>query len=295
MDFDTFIETGWKDHGERPQEVADRLAVWRHRIGTAAQIAPFARLLTHVYGEHLGQWQRGIELLDSLKTLRAYDGSEAATAPLVRSTAVLRYAGGDRSVLASLDPEDRVQVLSVAASALAGRLDYHAAIDAYRQAVAQADTLPPDSFAFRALASGGNNLAATLEEKPDRDALETEGMVAAAQSALTYWKIAGTWLEEERAEYRLARSLLRAGRTDAALAAAVRCEKVCRTNDSPALELFFAHAVQALAHHARGDQAAFEGQRRLALDEYARVPADERVWCDGDRKELDAAHEDRRG
>ena len=60
-------------------------------------------------------------------------------------------------------------------------------------------------------AVAGNNLAATLEEKPDRDAFETEGMLTAAQGGLHHWKLAGGWMEEERAEYRLARSLLQAG------------------------------------------------------------------------------------
>ena len=45
--------------------------------------------------------------------------------------------------------------------------------------------MPDGSPALRALAVGGNNLAATLEEKPDRDARETRGMVDAARAALT--------------------------------------------------------------------------------------------------------------
>ena len=71
--------------------------------------------------------------------------------------------------------------------------------------------LPPESPAIRALAVGGNNLAAALEAKTDRDPTETRGMIDAAEGGLKYWKQAGTWLEEERAEYRLARSLLQAG------------------------------------------------------------------------------------
>jgi hypothetical protein len=286
MDFDAFIAAGWNDHADRPEEVADRLAASRHLLSAPAHVAPFARLLTHVVGEHLGQWQRGLDLLESLKALPAFDGSEAVAAPIARSTAVLRYAGGDRGALAGLGVEDRVHVLSTAASALAGRLDYSGAIETFRQAVAHAESLAAGSLAFRALAVGGNNLAATLEEKPDRDASETEGMVAAAEAGLKFWKLAGTWLEEERAEYRLARSLLQAGRAADAAIAAQRCLAVCRTNDAPAFERFFAHAAIAMAHRAAGQSDRFAAERALAVECLERIDPAERGWCESDLKEL---------
>ena len=61
-------------------------------------------------------------------------------------------------------------------------------------------------------------------------------MIVAAEGGLKYWKLAGTWLEEERAEYRLARSLLQAGRPHAAIASATRCIDVCTSNAAPAIE-----------------------------------------------------------
>jgi hypothetical protein len=69
-------------------------------------------------------------------------------------------------------------------------------------------------------ATGGNNLAVSLEGRSPRSAYETQGMLMAAEGALQYWKQAGTWLEEERAEYRLARSRLQAGETAAAVQSA---------------------------------------------------------------------------
>jgi hypothetical protein len=91
---------------------------------------------------------------------------------------------------------------------------------AYLDLLAQHCRALRDAAAQRALAAAGNNLAAGLEEKPDRDAAGTAGMVAAAQAGVECWRRAGTWLEHERAEYRLARSLLAAGQAaDAAMAA----------------------------------------------------------------------------
>ena len=146
--------------------------------------------------------------------------------------------------------------------------------------------LARDSPANRALAAGGNNLAAALEEKNDRDVAETEGMIAAAQGGLKYWKLAGTWLEEERAEFRLTRSLLKAGRPAAAIESAKRCIDVCAHNDAPAIERFYGYVVLALAQRASGDANAFAAAREAALALYEEVPANEKQWCTSEIAEL---------
>src|SRR6476661_10637811 len=111
-------------------------------------------------------------------------------------------------------------------------------------------------------------------------------MVAAAEGGLAFWKQAGTWLEEERAEYRLTRSLLKAGRAGDAIASAQRCVAVCVDNDAPAFERFFGHAVLALAHRAAGQGNVFATERDHALALLNQVPEGERAWCERERGEL---------
>jgi tetratricopeptide (TPR) repeat protein len=287
MTFDDFLESAWNDHGDHPQDVADRLASSLHVVETAAHIPPFVRIVTHVYGEHLGQWDRGVALLESLRRVPAFDGSAAAAGAVDRNIATLRYAGGDATVLEALSTEDRISVLALAASAFSGQNGMKRAIAAYTEALALAEPgLPPQSPALRALAVGGNNLAAALEEKKDRDDAETAGMVVAANGGLTYWKLAGTWLEEERAEYRLTRSLLQAGRPHDAIASAQRCIDVCARNDAPAIETFFGYVVLALAQRAGGDADAAAASRQQALALYEKVPADEQRWCQSDLADI---------
>jgi len=280
MTLASFLEAAWNQHAEHPLEVADRLATSMHLVDTATQIAPYAHLVAHVCGEHLGQWQRGLDLLDALGRLPAYDGGAEAAGALARWAAVLRCAMGERAALAGLSLEDRVWVLAGVAAACAGRGQYHAAIEAYSEALRTAQPgLPAGSRALRALAVGGNNLAAALEEKTDRDDAETAGMVLAAECGLTYWRQAGTWLEEERAEYRLARSLLQAGRARDAIEAARRCVDGCLRNDAPAFERFFGHVALALAQRAVGDANGFQAARRTAEELHEQVPSDDRKWC----------------
>lgn len=287
MTFDSLIETAWNDHGDRPQEVADRLAASLALLEAPEHIPPFARLVAHVFGEHLGQWQRGVGVLEALRALPAAGGDAAADGAVGRGIATLRVAGGDRGALDGLGAEDRVSVLAAAAAALAGRNEFGRALCAYAEALALADAgLPPESPALRSLAVGGNNLAAALEQKTGRDAAETRGMIAAAEGGLRYWKRAGTWLEEERALYRLARSRLQAGQMQAAIRSAQDCIDVCRRNDAPAFEEFFGFAVLAIAQRAAGDTAAFAASRDRARQLHEQVPEDERQWCASELGEL---------
>jgi hypothetical protein len=278
IDFETFIQSAWNDHGDRPDEVASRLASSLAIIASRDDVAPYVRLVIHVYGEHLGKWDEGVSLVASIRALPVCDDS--VTPVLDRAAATLHYAAGKPRALDTLGREDRIAALATASSALAGRNRFHDALSAYALALQLADgDLPANSPAIRALAVGGNNLAAALEEKTDRDTDEARGMVSAATAALKYWKLAGTWLEEERAEYRLSRSACLAGEHRDAVAAATRCVDICSRNDAPALERFFGYTALALAHRAAGDDDAFAVAKDHALRHYDLVAPDERQWC----------------
>ncbi len=289
MTFDDFMKTSWNDHADHADQVAARLAESRYVIENASQIPRYAGLVTHVFGEHLGQWPRGVEVLQSLRGIHDADNNADVRGAITRGVAALRYGGGDASALEPLGVDDRTSVLATVSSALLGQKNFVAAVSTFGAALEQARRgLATDSQAVRALAIGGNNLAAALEEKADRTSAETAAMICAAEAGLQYWKQAGTWLEEERALYRLTRSLLQAGRFDDAAAAAQQCLDVCARNDAPEFERFFGHAVLALALRASGDDAGFAGARARALASYALVPADEQQWCSLELGELGA-------
>ena len=90
MSFQSFIETAWTDHGDHPEAVADRLAQSLHVIAAPGDIPPYARLVTHVYGEHLARWQSGVELLASLRRLPVWDATPPLEAAVARNVAVLQ-------------------------------------------------------------------------------------------------------------------------------------------------------------------------------------------------------------
>lgn len=279
--FDAFLETAWNDHADDAPAVAARLANSLDVIVAAAHVLPYARLVTHVYGEHLARYTDGVTLLERLRDVPAGDGSAEAEAALARGIAVLRFCGGDASVLGTLGHADRIVVLATASSAFAEQKAYRRAIEAYAEALTLVRSgVPEGSPALRALAVGGNNLAAALEEKPDRDAPETRGMLIAAQGGLDCWRRAGTWLEEQRAELRVSSSRRAAGDYDGAIRHAERCLALCATHAAPALEHFVGAAALAFAQRSAGLADESDASRHLALQWHARVGPAERTWCD---------------
>ena len=288
MEFEEFIRTAWAEHADQPDDVAERLALSLDRVELPAHVAPFAGIVTHLYGEHLARFDDGVELLESVRRLPACNGQPEALGILSRGVAALRYASGEVHALDVLAPQDRMTVLANASGAILGQRDFGRAIAAYDEALRLALKHRPEARAQRSLAAAGNNLASSLEEKADRSNSETEGMLRAAEAALQYWALAGTWLEVERAEYRLTRSLLQAGQASAAIEHARQCIAVCAAHDAPAFERFFGEAVLALAQRSAGEQAGFIASRQHALALFALVPDAEQQWCAPELKELHA-------
>jgi hypothetical protein len=289
-DFDGFIEAAWTDHVADADKVAQRLRASLAWLDEPDRIVPYARLVTHVYGEHLARWDDGIALLQSLRQCAGWRGGPIEEGALARSVAVLDYCAGRPRGMDALSVEDQAMVLATVSSALAEQRDWPRAIAALQDAVARVESRPTAATPslWRALAIGGNNLAGALQQKSERDALETRGMVMAAEIGLKYWTLAGTWQHEERAEYTLARSLLKAGEPERAIEHGQRCAEICAANDAPAFERFFAYAVLACAYRASGQDAAFAAARTQALAFHAEVPQDEQRWCADDLAELAA-------
>jgi hypothetical protein len=284
--FDAFLEQAWSDHGDHAEEVGPRLEQGYELIETPAQIAPFARILAHVDGEHLAHWAEGAVRLERLRTHSLWRDDSDAPAIVRRLVAAMHFGNGADSV-AGLSAADRAHAHAVAAAALVAQRRTPDAIRHFRAALAAAAPgLPESDPAIRALAVTSNNLASTLEEMPSRSAGETAIMVDAARAARQYWGRAGGWVETERAEYMLAKCLLAAGDAKGALDHAEQCAAICEANNADPFERFFALSMRALAHRALGAAPQFAQARTAALDCYGTLAADERSWCESTLKQI---------
>ena len=280
MDFNTFIGKAWDEHATDTPVVAARLPEGVALATDAAQIARLATLAHHVFGEHLGEWRHGIDFIEPLAALPLIVADAPNLQSLRNCLASLALSQAGASDLAGLSVSDRICVQAMAAANLAL---HHAARSRglLEQAVDAAGRsgLPVSDPMHRALAIAGNGIAGTLEEKNPRSAAERELMLLAAQTARVYWERAGTWLEVERAEYRLAMSWLQAGDLARARRHAQTCLEIVVANDGVALERFFGWEALGRVERAAADAAGHAralGEARIAFEA---LEDSDKGWC----------------
>lgn len=276
MSFDAFLSKGWNDHATDAEGVFARLPEGEGLVAEARHLAGLAGLAGHVAGEHLGRFDDGIAFLERLQTHATFDPTTPEGMAVIRTKAALHLAAGRRAeadrleercrAVPALPPaSNRIRVLATAAAALAGRRRTAEAAALLDEALALAAYGPErNDPAARALAVTGNNLACELELRPARTPEEAALMVRAAETGLRFWSLTGTWLETERAHYRLSCSLRLAGDAKASLEHAERCRALVERNGGDAGEAFYAHEALALAHRAAGNDVAARRERDAA-------------------------------
>ena len=294
-----FVAKGWDDHAADAAGVFDRFATGVALVTEPKHVPPFAGLVVHVAGEHLGRWNQGLELLRQLDRPPLVADSPEGRA-LARSRAVLELCAGDaeaarksasaaRSGASQPFASDLARILAITSAALAGQKRVAEASEAFEEALALAAYGPTagDPTA-RALAVTANNLAAAYEERQDRSPAEDALMKRAANVARDWWGLAGTGVEAERAEYRCSFSHRAAGDEAAALEHARRCLRIVEANGSDPCEAIFAHEALALAHHALGDGLAATRERAAMASLVPSVTdADTRAFCESGLATLD--------
>lgn len=286
-DLTSFIDQAWADHAEDAWGVSLRLPEALDRVTDADGLIALARLASHVYGEHLGRWDDGLKYLAALARGPGFDAASPQGQALRVLRAALALAADSGDVRATLGASDRVAVTARAGMLLAMHDATRArALLDEAVAAAEAAALPPDDAALRALAISGNNAAAALIDKAVRSDTERELMLHAAALGRRFWAQAGTWLETERAEYRLAMAWLAAGDAARARAHAQACLAIVDAQPEPsAFERFFGCEALARAEQAAGDTTALAQALQAAQAAFEQLPPAAQADC---RQTLDA-------
>jgi hypothetical protein len=286
-DFATWLDQAWTVHADHPAAVAARIEAEGSALAASdGDVHALARLSHHVHGDHLGgEAGRLAAGRAQLARLAAHaQAGEGARAGIALLDASLVLTGGG-PLAEGLGPASRIRVQALAASNLAER-DSARAAALLEQALAEEEIagLPDTDPAVRALAVTGNNLAAALEEKATRSAGERTLMILAARTGRACWERAGTWLETERAEYRLARTWLAAGDAVQARRHAQACLEIVREHGDVALEAFFGWEALGCVEAAAGNRVGLAEALAQARAAFERLEAGDQGWC---RAELD--------
>jgi hypothetical protein len=286
---DDWLDQAWTDHAADPEGVWTRIPDAPLRDDPPQRRFRLAHLAAHVGGEHLGRWTEAEALLDRLAA--PLDPGSPEGCGIRRLQGALAWASGDRAraeaFLSRAVPAGtpagwvRGRMLAVAATTLTGRRELDGAFAAFEAALASAEPAPgPADPLARELAVAGNNLASALEERAPLAPVDRERVLVAARAARRWWEVAGTWLEVERAEYRLALSHLAAGRPDGALEHALACRRIVAEHGDDAFERVFAHEALARALRAGGDLDGARAQAGAAREAAGRVDPGSRAGAE---------------
>lgn len=300
MTFAEFLSQAWTDHGDQADAVAARIEQGLALCASPDEIIALVNLTTHLYSEHIQKFVEGERKLREIGKSPIAVGTPAEFA-VARAAMAFRLCEGtidpakDRL---GLTPGDLVRSLAVATSALATRDSIRAEtyLNSALETAATLELTSGDGIS-RGLAIAGNNSAASLEELAERNDQQTTFMLRAAQTARKYWEIAGTWLEVERAEYRFARSCLKADLIAQAREHAKACLAICEQHKAAPLEFFFAYECLATVESAAlaatpgagataaSPSAAFNNAKTSSREWFEKMDPEDKSWA---RKSLDA-------
>ena len=280
MGFDTALGQAWNDHADDAQGVAARWPALQPLATDEPRIERLAALMHHVHGAHLGEWQRGAAALQALRALGAYCDAGPSGAALRRALASLAACAGETASAEALSTSDRIRVGAMVVENLAAQAPARA-MGLLRDTLeaARRSGLPDNDPLHRAVAVAAHNVACTLEESRTRSADERALMILAAQASRAHWEHAGTWLEVERAEYRLAMTWLHAGDPAQARQHAQACLDIVAANDGAALERLFGWEALGLVERAASNPAGHAHALAMARTAFAQLSADDQGWC----------------
>lgn len=281
MEFDPFLDQAWTDHADDAAAVAARLITpGLGLLHQEDQVLPLAQLAQHLHGAHLGHWAEGVAFQDLLAGHPLVAAGSTTAAAVQRFRSVLRLAGRIADDRVGQSTSDHVRLTALAAGALAAH-DATRAQALLQEALdgAEAGSFADNDPAVRALAITGNLIAGTLEDLATRTDAERGLMVLGAQTGRRFWARAGTWLEVERAEYRLAKTWVKAGDAAQARAHAQQCLDTVKANDGAALEVFFAWEALGVAHHAADNSAALAQAVAEAETAFSALGTGDQGWC----------------
>jgi hypothetical protein len=262
-------------HATDSHSVADGFPEGLSLVSEPSHISQLAGLITHVYGEHLGQFQKGRDLIVQLMTHPLLPDEKRGE--MRRFEATLFVAENYEFDVSSFSVSDQIRMLATASSCNIGLGKSDIATVLHERAVLLSAELSTDDPANRTLAMTSNNVACSLEEKAELTDLEKNLMLTAAHSSRKFWAIAGTWLQVQRAEYRLANCYLKAGDILNSIKHANLCLTICEENAAPAVEMFYAYEAVALV-----EKKMKQAPRSLPqMEKYFNLLTDEeKSWCE---------------
>ncbi|WP_322095633.1 hypothetical protein [Paraburkholderia bannensis] len=236
-----------QNHDDAPLAAADELRRLAKLDVPSDQLSRFAWLVDHVIGEKQGAWAEAYGLIK-----QAIESHETLQLPVLRYAAVAAHLGGYLPAGIALERRMMRESLSgdqastaVRSGALSFGVTPENAVDICASLLSIVESVSrwSEPSGVDSLVAGSlNNIVSALLEQ-DRETVGhadvSAAMIMAAEAARTLWYRAGTWVNQERADYLCALVFNRLGDYVKALDAAERGQQVIETRGSEDVDRAF--------------------------------------------------------
>ncbi|SMF82216.1 hypothetical protein [Pseudobacteriovorax antillogorgiicola] len=278
--FKKYIGDSWARHGQDPHGVAERLIHGVSLIKSEQDLIALLKISYHVTISHLKDLSQFEAVLESLQ-------SHSEEHPDLR-VAELSAKFSEAASLNMRPAEEqsqkstayKVSSYALASASFAHQGNWDEAKKHLELAKKYVDDGNAESEGLRDLAVSSNNIALDVESETSiPDPTATALMIDAALTARKYWEMIGSWLEVERAEYRLSASYLKAQNLDLARQAARNGISICENNGTDPLELFFAYEALAKVENTAQQLSAYAEAVTRMEEMFELIGPDNQPWC----------------
>lgn len=180
--FKEYLDSAWSTHKTDPKKIADEFKLNFNLMDSEEDVMSMADLIVHVCGEHLGNWEQGIDLLKKLKNNAPIKDKEQ----MKRNVAILTLGNNPNISIEEFSMSDQIIISCATASALAKLGGLKNAEKLLNKAVELAGNISKEDPAIKSLAMTGNHIATMLEKKTERKQSESDFMNFAATVAKKY-------------------------------------------------------------------------------------------------------------
>lgn len=280
-DFKTYINQSWSQHAKESQAVVDSLTDGVALVTQASESLQLLGLVLHLFSEHVFAFNQALDVINKIEKLPFQNNDTQLAAE--RARVVFNTLQGQKIEITSFAISDQIKILATLSSALVAQNKIEQAREYFKRLKELAQNIDIQDSAQRSVAIAGNNLACALEEKTQRNEAETKLMIESAQLARKHWEFAGTWLEVERAEYRLSQSYFQAGDYLNSIKHANLCLTICEQHKAAPLEFFFAYESIAMIEKAMNQPARSLPQMQRCFE---LLDAGDKSWCEASLNKL---------
>jgi hypothetical protein len=169
MNFKEYLTASWSTHRTDSKKIADEFKENFKLMETEDDVMEMSGLIVHICGEHLGEWNRGIELLRKLKN----NATIKDPSSMNRYVAILTLGNNPNTTIENFSPADQARIYAGTASALASL----GGLKNAEKFLKLADEInSTDNDVKEAILKSGERIASTLQMKNEKNENEVDFM-----------------------------------------------------------------------------------------------------------------------